>query len=61
MRNIQDYVDKAKISVSQRKIYVAQFIDDFRRTKNTDLIQVEVTGDDPVTKLFEAVAHQLCI
>jgi hypothetical protein len=61
VKTIQDYIDKAKVSVSQRKVYVAQFIDDFSRTQRIDLIQMEITSDDPISKLFEAVAHQLCI
>jgi hypothetical protein len=55
MKNIQNYIIQAQVSVSQRKIYVAQFIDDFTQQKNTDSIQVKITDDDPISKLFEAV------
>ncbi|MBC7419301.1 MAG: hypothetical protein H7328_01115 [Bdellovibrio sp.] len=61
MKNIQEYITKSKVSVAQRKLFIAQFIDDFTMLKNTDSIQIKILGDDPVSKLFEAVAHQLCI
>ncbi len=62
MKTLIDYIQKSQINVEQRKIWVAQFIDDFTRTKDINLIYNSVnSGEDVISKLFEAVAHQLCI
>jgi len=61
MKSLKDYILKAQISVEQRRLYVGQFIDDFKRTKNMSLIEKPIIENDPISKLFEAIAHQLCI
>ncbi len=59
---LADYIQNAQVSPEQRRIWVAQFIDDFARTKNMNMIQNEIqSSDEPISKLFEAVAHQLCL
>ena len=61
MKPIQEYIQNAKISQQHRKIFIAQFIDDFLKEKNTNCFKDQITENDPVSKLFEAAAHQLCI
>ena len=62
LNTLADYIRKAQVGPEQRKIWVAQFVDDFTRTKNMNMIQNEIlSSDEPISKLFEAVAHQLCL
>lgn len=61
MNPLVDYVKNAQQSDSQRKLWVAQFIDDFRRAKDVSVIAQPLTEKDAISKLFEAIAHQLCV
>jgi hypothetical protein len=62
MKTLIDYIEKSKTSAENRKIWVAQFVDDFNRTKNLKMIEDEIKlSDDSISKLFEAIAHQLCL
>lgn len=62
MKSIHEYIKKAQVSTEQRKIWVGQFIDDFSGSKNLEMIQNSLSDtEDPIAKLFEAMAHQLCL
>jgi hypothetical protein len=54
------YVKQAQQGDAQRKLWVAQFVDDFRRAKDVSAIEQALIEKDPVAKLFEAIVHQLC-
>lgn len=61
MHELKFYIQKAKESESARKLWLAQFIDDF--THNKDLTKIVLTENksEPITQLFVATAHQLCL
>lgn len=61
MKPLADYIKKAQVSDEERKLWVAQFIDDFRRHKDIAVISIPLKTEDPVAKLFEAIVHQLCV
>lgn len=60
-KTIHSYIKKAKKSYSEQKLQLAQFIDDFSKTKDRSLISKPVKKTDPISQLFIATAHQLCI
>lgn len=59
--NLKTYVNIAKKNYKSQKLSLAQFIDDFERTKNLKIISKKMTEKDKVTQLFIATAHQLCL
>lgn len=61
MKELKDYVLCAKRNPSKRKLLLAQFIDDFRRSKDLKMITTPITKTDQLTQLFVATAHQLAI
>lgn len=61
MKSLLEYIIQARISEAQKKISVGQFIDDFRRTQDLKSIEHPLFEQDEIAKLFEAIAHQLCL
>lgn len=61
MKILQDYISKARKSASQRRLFLAQFIDDFRRLKDLKMLSRPVKKKDRVALLFVATAHQLAL
>lgn len=61
METLTTYIDKARKDLSSQREELANFIDDFRRTKDINSILDRVEQTDRVSFLFAATAHQLCI
>jgi len=61
MKPLANYVDQARQGDTHRKLWVAQFIDDFRRTKDLNAIAAPLADKDSIALLFQAIAHQLCV
>lgn len=61
MMAIQEYIKQAQVSEQNRKLFVAQFIDDFIKANSVQCLETEIKDADITSKLFEATAHQLCI
>jgi hypothetical protein len=61
IKSVHEYIAQAQVSESQRKLFVAQFIDDFTLHRDMKCIEKPILNNDPISKLFEAISHQLCI
>ena len=61
MHQLEFYINKSIVSESARKLWLAQFIDDFTKEKDLSKITLKDNKVEPITQLFVATAHQLCL
>lgn len=58
---LEDYIQKAKESKQAEKQWLSQFIDDFRRLKDVNMLSQPISQTDVLSQTFVATAHQLVL
>ncbi|HPI41792.1 MAG TPA: hypothetical protein PLJ21_13360 [Pseudobdellovibrionaceae bacterium] len=61
MKNLSFYIQNARKNPKERRLQLAQFIDDFLQSKDLSSISQRVRLKDPLASLFIATAHQLTL